>query len=324
MGVVCRRRPGANTINVYSSHTHAHEDVRGGSIVTAETHSFRVGHFDCLAIADGRFNYPVATFFSNAHSAEIEEVLRQHNLPVSHVATPYSCLYLDTGSRRVMIDTGAGELGTQAARFFPSVDHSTTVTGRLIGNLKAAGVEPEEIDTVIITHAHPDHIGGTLDAEGRLVFANARYYISETEWNFWYSAQAAEYAPAAFVEVARRYLDPVREKVTLVADDSEIIAGIRAIAAPGHTPGHLALSVASDGEQLIHISDTVLYPLHLEYPDWLPVFDMDPEAAALSKRRVFDRAAAERALVFAHHFPPFPSLGYVSRRKRGWVFTPIV
>jgi hypothetical protein len=87
---------------------------------------------------------------------------------------------------------------------------------------------------------------------------------------------------------------------------------------PGHTPGHVALSITSNDEQVLHISDVVLYPLHLEYPDWVPVFDILPEQAAGSRRRIFDRAAQERALVFAHHFPPFPNLGHVHQQEAGW------
>lgn len=289
----------------------------------AEIHSFKVGRFDGLAVADGQFNYPVETFFSNVPGEQIEAVLREHNLSVSQIVTPYTCLFLDTGSHRVMIDTGAGKLGEHAAKFFPSVDHTTTVTGGLLRNLRAAGIEPAEIDTVIITHAHPDHIGGTLDEEGALVFGNAHYYISEVEWNFWFSDEAAEKVPAGFIDVAQRNLNPIRGRVGLISEESEIIPGIEPIATPGHTPGHMALAVSSEGEQLLHISDAVLYPLHLEYPSWRPVFDLEPEAAAQSKRRVLDRASEEGALVFAHHFPPFPSLGYVTRQDLGWRWAPI-
>ncbi len=97
-----------------------------------ETHSFKVGRFDCLAIADGLFNYPVQSFFSNVPQEQLEAVLRQHDLPVTQIATPYTCLFIDTGSHRVMIDTGAGDLGRYAATIFPGVDHTTTVTGRLL------------------------------------------------------------------------------------------------------------------------------------------------------------------------------------------------
>ncbi len=99
--------------------------------------------------------------------------------------------------------------------------------------------------------------------------------------------------------------------------------GIQAVATPGHTPGHLAVSVTSATERLLHISDVVLYPLHLEHPDWIPVFDVEPEQAAASKHRILNRAAEEKALVFAHHFPPFPNLGYVLSTGERWQWQPI-
>ncbi len=137
------------------------------------------------------------------------------------------------------------------------------------------------------------------------------------------SEAAAAKAPAPMVDIARRNLAAMRDRLTLVDDGAEVVPGIRIIATAGHTPGHVALSITSDGEQMLHISDVVLYPLHLEHPDWVPVFDIMPEEAAASKHRIFDRAAQERTLVFAHHFPPFPNLGHVRKHGAGWQWQPI-
>jgi glyoxylase-like metal-dependent hydrolase (beta-lactamase superfamily II) len=286
------------------------------------SYRFTLGRFQCAAIRDGAFNYPLESLFANAPRAEVEEVLRRGGLPTDRVTTPYTCLFVDTGAHRVLIDTGAGGLGAQADRVFPGIDHTTTVTGELPEHLRALGVAPGDVDTVIVTHAHPDHIGGTLDSDGRLVFANARYFVPRDEWDFWTTDRAAA-APAMMVAIARRNLEPMRDRLRLFDDGAELVPGIRAIATPGHTPGHVALAIASDGAELLHVSDVVLHPLHLEHPEWVPSFDMLPGAAAASKRRTFDRAAEQQALVFAHHFPPFPSLGHVDRSGEGWQWRPI-
>jgi glyoxylase-like metal-dependent hydrolase (beta-lactamase superfamily II) len=284
---------------------------------------FEIGEFECVSVSDGALNYPPESFFANVPLERVEEALREGNLPTSRIMTPYTCLFVDTGEHRVLIDVGAGDLGAYAARMFPGLDHSTSVTGLLLENLRAAGMEPSEIDTVIITHAHPDHVGGMLNEEGRLVFADARYFISQEEWDFWNSDDAMAKAPTFMVDTARRNLNPLEDRLTFVDDTSEIVPGVRAVATFGHTPGHMALSIVSGGVRLLHVSDAVLYPLHLEYPEWTPVFDMLPEQASASKRRIFDLAAEVNALVFAHHFPPFPNLGHVRNDDQRWHWQPL-
>lgn len=287
------------------------------------SYRFTLGGFHFISINDGTFNYPLESFFANVPREEVEEALRRRHLPTDRITTPYTCLFVDTGQHRVLIDTGAGNLGAAAQKMFPSVDHATTVTGTLLGHLKAAGIEPATVDTVIITHAHPDHVGGTLDEGGALVFANARYFVPRDEWEFWMSEAATRLAPALMVDIARRNLEPMRDRLSLVDDGAEVVPGIRVIASPGHTPGHVALSITSDDERLLHISDVVLFPLHLEHPEWVPVFDILPEEAAASKHRIFDYAAEQQALVFAHHFPPFPNLGHVRKHGAGWEWQPV-
>ena len=118
--------------------------------MNTETFRFKVGRFECVSISDGAFNYPLESFFANVPKQQIVEILRQHNLPTEHITTPYTCLLVDSGQHQVLIDTGAGNLGVHAAKLFPSVDHSTTVTGKLLGNLRAIGVQPSAIDAIVI------------------------------------------------------------------------------------------------------------------------------------------------------------------------------
>jgi glyoxylase-like metal-dependent hydrolase (beta-lactamase superfamily II) len=270
---------------------------------------FKVGEFECVSISDGGHKYPLKNFFANVPIEQVEEVLRQRNLPTDHIWTPYTYLFVNTGEHQVLVDMGAGSL--------------VETTGKLLQNMEAAQIEPAAIDSIFITHAHPDHIGGMLDKSGNPVYANAWYFIWREEWQFWFSETASEKANESFVTFARKHLEPVKDRVNFVTDESHILPGVHVLTAPGHTPGHMVVSFSSGDEQLLYIGDSVLHPLHLEQPNWLPVYDILPEKAAPSKRRIFDYAADEQAWVIGQHFPPFPSLGHIVKQGEGWQWQPI-
>jgi glyoxylase-like metal-dependent hydrolase (beta-lactamase superfamily II) len=284
---------------------------------------FPIGELTGIAVSDGTMNYPVPAFFANAPQVDVVDELRARGLPVDRVPSPYTCLVVETGEHTVLIDAGGGPIGATADAVFPGIDHTTTRTGDLVANLEAAGIAPSDIDTVVITHAHPDHIGGMLGEDGTLVFGEARYVFGREEWAFWFSDEATAHVPADFVGMARRALEPAQDRLTLVGDGDEIVPGIVALEAFGHTPGHLALAIGSGRDALLHIVDTALHPLHMEHPGWLTVFDSLPEAALAARRRLLDRAADEGLLVFGYHLPPFPNLGHVRRQGDGWRWEPV-
>ncbi|MEJ2009451.1 MAG: MBL fold metallo-hydrolase [Acidobacteriota bacterium] len=282
----------------------------------SKDYSFSVGAIQCIAVSDGSFSYPPALFFSNVPQQRFEEELRSHGLPTDEVVSTYTCLLVSTGKKKVLIDTGAGQMA-------PS-------TGELPANMEKAGVRANEIDAVVLTHGHPDHIGGAVDAEGKPAFPNARYVMWKEEWEFWTSEAPdlsamripAEIKTGLILGTARRCLPPLRRQIELVEKESEIVPGIRVLPAPGHTPGHVAVAISSGRDSVLHIADAVLHPILLEQPTWRTAFDLVQDRAAETRKRLLDRAAIDQTKVMAYHFP-FPTLGRLAfRQAGGWQWEP--
>ncbi len=287
-----------------------------------KTHRFKVGNFDCIAVSDGTHVYappafpaPAVLLFTNAPQEELERTLFEHDIQPKGWAewvSPYLCLLVDTGQHRVLVDTGANGLDPH--------------TGKLLQNLQAEGISPEEIDTVILTHGHPDHIGGNTDDDGKVVFPNARFVMWKKEWDFWTSEESKsmfdEQLAKVLFGVAQKNLPPIQGQLDLIDRETEIVPGISAVEAPGHTPGHIALQLSSAGEQFLYFADTLLHPIHAERPEWHSIVDLDPRQVEITRHRLLDRAASEKALVLSFHFP-FPGLGHVVQEGERWEWKPV-
>jgi glyoxylase-like metal-dependent hydrolase (beta-lactamase superfamily II) len=220
---------------------------------------------------------------------------------------------VNTGARLVLIDTGtAGQMDRMA--------------GSMMANLAAAGIDPKAIDTIVISHFHPDHINGIKTKDGALVFSNAEIKVSAPEWKYWMQDMSATTAPDTARGVflnAHRIFGSIGNQVTRFEPGTEVAPGITSLAAYGHTPGHVAYAVASGNASMMVLCDVTNHPwLFVRHPEWQPIFDMDGPMAVDLRRRMLDRIAADRMLVHGTHFP-FPATGHIAKTGPGYEFVPV-
>jgi glyoxylase-like metal-dependent hydrolase (beta-lactamase superfamily II) len=274
---------------------------------------FKIGDFQATVISDGYGQIPVGPILAmNASEAELALVLKANFMPPVIQATN-NMLVVDTGRERILVDTGFGEKLGPSFGSFPGLQ----------ANLRRAGITPESIDLVVMSHGHLDHIGGLVTKSGTLAFSKAQFVFVDTEWNYWtggrYESEVnSSPMPDPFKEAtigaARENLPPVADRSRFVKQGGEITAGVHYVAAPGHSPSHASILFTSGKEQLMHMGDIAHNPVtSLQRPDWTPVFDYEPAQAIKSRTAILDRVATDRVMAMGYHFP-FPAIGHVVQR----------
>jgi glyoxylase-like metal-dependent hydrolase (beta-lactamase superfamily II) len=234
----------------------------------------------------------------------------------------FGCYLIRSQGRTILVDAGIGPADAPLARFLNRA-------GRLLEELRAEGVGPDDIDTVVLTHLHADHVGWNVrESEGtyRLTFPHARYIIHETDWKGFHQPNLEGYHergpgyPTRETFIAR-CVTPIEALGALQLIDGEyaLTSEITIIPTPGHTPGHVSLFVASGGERAVILGDILLHPAQVSEPDWTAMYDMDGEKARATRRRLLDRIEAEGLKVAVCHFPG-PGFGQVVRLegRRYW------
>ena len=281
---------------------------------TSGVYRYKIGTFELTALYDGIWYRPITDkFIRNAPFAEVEHALADAFMPPDKLTTPFTTLVVNTGRKLVLIDTGTG------GQIAPSA-------GALRENLTAAGIDPKAVDLIVISHFHPDHINGIKDKDNGVVFPNAEIMVPAAEWTFWMDDANMNAAPAEqklTFRNQRRIFSDIARRVTRFTPGAEVAPGILTLAAPGHTPGHTVCSIHSGDQSLLVLGDTAQHPaVFARHPDWQAAFDIDGDAAVATRKKLFDRAAADRMLVTGYHFP-FPACGHLIKTASGYEHVPV-
>ena len=273
---------------------------------------FTLGDIALTVVSDGHLSIPAGGLGVNADPDDVMAFLKAHFLSTEQTFSHTNHLVIETGDATVLVDVGSGN------RFLPTA-------GRLWDNLDAAGISTDTITHVVITHAHPDHIWGVRDDFDEAIIYDAAYFLGETEHGYWMQDDLVNAVPTElqqFVVGAVNSINVEGAEWQLVRDGAEIVPGVRVIDTPGHTPGHMAVVVESNGQQLIALGDCMNH-VHASFarPDWYSSFDSDGDQTVATRKRLLDMAATDRMAVLGYHFP-FPGVGHVMRDGDAYRFVP--
>jgi len=278
---------------------------------------YRVGTAVCTALYDGIWEKAHdPSYFKNATVNQTKQALAAAKLPTSFIPIPIAALVVNINGKLTLCDAGGGG---QVQAFNPQ---SVFVSGKMMVNMKAAGIDPRRIETILISHFHPDHIFGLLSRTNEPLFPNAEIIVPAAEYRWWTDPSLIERIPQARKPLAQRIQSviPKWKNVLPVEGEDEVVPGIRFVAAAGHTPGHTAFHLSSGDKQLMITSDAVYTPALLgPHPGWHGAYDQDGPMAEASRRKLMDRVVADNMMVCGSHFP-WPGVGRVAKTGSGYVF----
>lgn len=265
--------------------------------MSAAFYSFHLGDFKCTVLRDGilfQGRERILKRYVGGTEAAYEQAFTDLGLNIDEAETSYNVLVVDTGSERVMVDAGQRRL--------------------LVESLALAGMTPEQITLIVLTHTHVDHVYGLLTDEAAPVFPNARFVISDMELAFWQARiDGGQVDDGAILAMMRA------QGLTVIHMDAEILPGLRAIPIPGHTPGQIGLEITSGGETLIHLADVLHSPIQFAHPEWSPSFDADMNQSVPTRKAALGRVASDGARALFYHMA-FPGVGRVQELNGGYVW----
>lgn len=290
----------------FSSVTDADAKAPMSGASTPSHFRFKLGKFEVTSIHDGNIALPGPhpIFGQNIAAKELQDLAEKNFLPRERFELSFTPVIVNTGSEVVMFDSGNGAGRRPKA-------------GKLKDQLGLAGFKAEDIDTVVITHFHPDHIGGLMEG-GKPLFPNARYVTGAVENNFWTHKDRMNGPAARVAKIVNANVKPLAPKTSFINPGTDVVTGITSIDSFGHTPGHMAYNIESEGRRLVLIADTCNHHVvSMQRPDWHVRFDAIKDKAAASRRRILGMIAADKVPFVGYHMP-FPAVGYVEPLGSGF------
>jgi glyoxylase-like metal-dependent hydrolase (beta-lactamase superfamily II) len=280
----------------------------------ADSLKFKVGEIDAFSLHEGSVERVLNEgFVKNASLDDVKKALTAGGIGPDKFDNPFTVTAIRTGGKVVLFDTGFGANGP-------------ATVGKLADNMKAAGLDPASVSTVVISHFHPDHISGLWVKETNAqVFPNAEILMPEVEYKFWTDPALVEKMPESFRPHVKRIQAtfPTWKNIKQYSDGADVAPGVKAIATPGHTVGHMSFLVASGGQQLFIQSDvTGIHQLFVRNPGWFSMFDSDGPKAEATRRAFFDRVIAEKGMIAGYHFG-FPNVGTLTKDGNGYAFAAV-
>lgn len=269
------------------------------------------GEAEVVIVSDGHMSLPLDFLFPELPKAELDALLKGDGMAVDGYQPDCNVTFLRSGDRLAIFDVGAG------ANFMPT-------TGKLLENLTEAGIDPAEVTDVIFTHAHPDHLWGLVDEFDELVFPDAAYRMSETEWDYWLAEDTLEKTPEerkSFVVGAQSRLPAIEDRVELFRPGAEVFPGVEAVDTAGHTPGHVSFMIHGGSDPVLVLGDAVTNAASFARPDLRAGSDQDPDLAAATRAKLLDRLAADKARLIGYHLP-HPGMGMAEQKDGSYRFVP--
>jgi len=284
----------------------------------ATIYRFKLGGFEVATIMDSKVIRSGLTpsFGGEAAAAEVKALAKANRIDADLYEHPFTPTLVNTGKELVLFDTGNGSLRDEYEQL-----KGRLPAGNLVARMAQAGYKPEDVDVVVLTHGHPDHIGG-LTKGGVPVFSKARYVIGAAEFDFWNKGENVREARKFNRELYMKIVVPLANQATFIKPGEEVVPGIRAVDAAGHSPGLLAFMIESEGKRLLNWADTCNhYVVAIQRPDLHLDVDDDKEKAVATRKRILEMVASEQIPVAGFHMP-FPGLGYVEKAGSAYRWVP--